>query len=60
MVGSGLVLLWTVRRELIDLGHIGNRPVVGAAVEAFRRHRKTLAGGEPTAEIDSIDGNGAK
>jgi dTMP kinase len=58
MLLSGLTALWSVRRRLIDLGHIGDRPAVAAAAEAFRNFRKSSSGLEETEEFDSLDANG--
>lgn len=52
ILGSGLVTMWSVRRSLIALGQIGDRPAIGSAVEALRTHRKRVAGLEETSEID--------
>lgn len=54
MIVSALVTLWSVRNSLIALGQIGERPEVEAATEAFRRHRKAVAGFDETAEIDPV------
>jgi dTMP kinase len=54
MAGSGLLTLWSTRRSLIELGHIGQRPEVVAAAEAFRRHRKAISGLEETAEVEAV------
>lgn len=51
---SGLVTLWSVRRSLIALGHIGDRPAVGTAMEALRTYRKRVTGMEETNESDAI------
>jgi len=51
---SGLVTLWSVRRSLIALGHIGDRPAVGTAMEALRTYRKRVTGMEETNEMDVI------
>jgi dTMP kinase len=51
---SGLVTLWSVRRSLIALGHIGDRPAVGTAMEALRTYRKRVTGMEETGETDTI------
>lgn len=57
MVLAGLTALWTVRRTLIDMGKLGKRPSVEAATEAFRTYRKSVSGGEETAEFE-LNGNG--
>ena len=51
---SGLVTLWSVRRSLIALGHIGDRPAVGSAMEALRTYRKRVTGMEETNEMDAV------
>ena len=52
---SGLVTMWSVRRSLIALGHIGDRPEVGSAMEALRTYRKRVTGMDETNEMDAID-----
>lgn len=54
ILSSGLVTLWSVRRSLIDLGHIGDRPAVGTAMEALRTYRKRVTGMEETNEHEVI------
>ena len=54
ILSSGLVTLWSVRRSLIALGHIGDRPAVGTAMEALRKYRKRVTGMEETTEIDVV------
>ena len=64
LLGSGLTLvagvftLWSVRRVLIDLGRIDRSRTMGAATEAFRSYRKSVAGKDPrpTEEITAVDG----
>ena len=55
---SGLVTLWSVRRSLIALGHIGDRPAVGTAMEALRTYRSRVTGMEETGETDSVRDDG--
>lgn len=52
---AGLGTLWSVRRSLIELGHIDDRGTVRAATEAFRNYRRTVAGDELTTEMDAIE-----
>jgi hypothetical protein len=54
ILGSGLVTIWSVRRSLIALGQIGERPEVDTALEAMRHHRKRMAGLEETSEVDVV------
>jgi hypothetical protein len=54
ILGSGLVTMWSVRRSLIALGQIGERPEVDTALEAMRHHRKRIAGLEETHEVDVV------
>jgi dTMP kinase len=54
ILGSGLVTMWSVRRSLIALGQIGERPEVDTALEAMRHHRKRIAGLEETNEVDVV------
>lgn len=53
MLLAGAATLWSVRNSLMELSH-GARPEVGAAAEAFRQHRKAMAGMEATAEMDRV------
>jgi dTMP kinase len=55
MVMAGLAALWTVRRTLIDMGKMGRNPSVEAATEAFRTYRRSVSGGEETAEVELGD-----
>lgn len=54
ILGSGIVTLWSVRRSLISLGKIGDRPAVDTAVEALRTHRKRLSGLDETKETETV------
>jgi len=58
MAGTGLLALWSTRRSLLELGHTGVRPEVGAAAEAFRKHRKAISGLDETAELDVLADRG--
>ena len=53
---SGLTTLWKVRRMLVDLGHVVERPTLDAASTAFRSFRKSVAGADPedTNEIEAV------
>ncbi len=53
---AGVLTLWSVRRVLIDLGRIDRSRTMGAATEAFRAYRKSVAGKDPrpTEEITAI------
>jgi dTMP kinase len=54
---SGSITLWNVRRMLVELGQIEDRPVVESAAFAFRSYRKKRGGGDPdeTNEIELTD-----
>jgi hypothetical protein len=54
---GGVVTLWSVRRVLVQLGHVDRSGPLGAATEAFRSYRKAQAGKDPrpTEEIDAIE-----
>jgi dTMP kinase len=52
MVIAGLSALWTVRKTLIEMGKIEQRPSVEAATEAFRTYRKSVSGGDETEEME--------
>ncbi|HSM01589.1 MAG TPA: MFS transporter [Acidimicrobiia bacterium] len=54
ILSSGLVTLWSVRRSLIALGHIGDRPAVGTAMEALRTYRKRVTGMDETNEHEVV------
>ena len=59
MLAAGMLALWSTRRSLIELGHAAGRPeVVAAAAEAFRKHTKTIAGLEETAEVEAANDEG--
>lgn len=58
MLLAGAATLWSVRKSLLALDHGGMAPEVGAAAEALRRHKKSVAGLDPTAEMDRINGIG--
>ena len=53
---SGLVTLWSVRRNLLALGHTGDRPAVRTAMEALRTYRKRVTGDDETNEIEPVTG----
>ena len=55
MITSGLSGLWSVRKTLVSMGQMDERPPVQAAAEAFRKYRKSVAGGEDTAELDKVE-----
>lgn len=61
MASSGVATLWSTRRSLVELGHAPIGPELGAAAEAFRRHRKSIAGLGETAEVEAVTNeNGPK
>lgn len=55
MMTAGLSGLWSVRKTLVAMGQMEQHAPVQAAAEAFRRYRKSVAGGEDTAELDPIE-----
>lgn len=56
IITAGVAALWAVRRTLIDLGRMDDKtPSVKAATEAFRTYRKSVSGGDETAEIEQIE-----
>jgi len=55
MIGAGLSALWSVRKTLVAMGQIEERPSVTAASEAFRRYRKSATGIEETEEMDLFE-----
>ena len=58
---SGLATLWNVRRMLVELGHVQERPTVDAASTAFRSFRKSVTGADPNEtnevglDLDSVE-----
>jgi dTMP kinase len=55
MVIAGLSALWSVRKTLIDMGRMDDRPSVKAATEAFRNYRKSVSGStDETEEIEAV------
>ena len=55
MIAAGFSGLWSVRKTLVSMGQMEERPSVHAAAEAFRKYRKSVAGGEDTAEFNSVE-----
>lgn len=55
MIVAGLSTLWTVRKTLIEMGRIEDRPNVEAATEAFRTYRRSVSGGDETEEVDVVE-----
>jgi hypothetical protein len=60
ILSSGMVTLWSVRRSLIALGHIGDRPAVGTAMEALRTYRKRQTGMDVTNEVEPVEASDPK
>lgn len=57
MLLAGSVTLWSVRRNLIELGKLGARPEVGAAASALKAHQTGMSGVDQSQE-DSDEENG--
>jgi len=55
MIAAGLSGLWSVRKTLVSMGQMEAHAPVQAAAEAFRRYRKSVAGGEDTAEFGPVE-----
>ncbi len=54
-VFAGLSTLWSVRKALVSMGRMDERPSVEAVTEAFRTYRKSVSGGDETEEMNSVE-----
>jgi dTMP kinase len=55
MLFSGIVTLWSVRRMLMELGHIERGPIVETGIQMMRTHRRRMRGEPDTEEIEALD-----
>jgi len=51
---TGLATLWRVRRILIAMGHVDQRPALEAVTQAFRSYRRSVSGEQLTEEMNGV------